>query len=44
LLEFLIFLVLPIFIDVLLVKVVFLRRNERGLKFAVPKIVPREVS
>lgn len=44
LLEFLVFLVLPVLIDVLLVKVVFLRRNEGGHKFAVPQIVPGEVS
>jgi hypothetical protein len=41
--EFLIFLVLPILIDIFLVKVVFFRRDKWSLNFAVPKIVPWKI-
>lgn len=44
LLEFLVFLVLPVLVDVLLVEVVLLGRDEGSLQFAVPKVVPWEVS
>ena len=43
LLEFLIFLVLPVLIDVLLIKVVLFRWNKRRLYLPVPQILPREI-
>lgn len=38
-----IILVLPIFIDVLLIEVIGSRRNERSLDLLLPKIVPRKI-
>ena len=43
LLEFLIFLVLPVLINVLLIKVVLFWRNKRRLNLPVPQILPREI-
>ena len=43
LLKFFIFLILPVLIDILLIKVILLRGDKRCLNLFVPKIFPREV-
>jgi hypothetical protein len=43
LLELLIFLVFPVFVDVLLIEIVFLRWDEGSLNLLVPKVLPSEV-
>lgn len=43
LLEFLIFLILPVFVDILLIEVILLRRKEGSLHFLVPEILPGKI-
>ena len=43
LLELLVLLVFPIFVNVLLIEIILLWRDERSLNLSVPEICPREV-
>jgi len=43
LLELLVLLVFPIFVNVLLIEIILLWRDERSLNLSVPEISPREV-